>query len=178
MIKTYLSELRLYICNNLVCKIPSHTIRLWFYKNIMKFKIGTNSYVYLNCKFDSTLGLTMKNNVVINPRCRLDTRGTITIGEHVGIAEDVIILTSDHNVHSKKFEGRNLAVRIDDYAWVGTRAMILAGVTLNKGCVVAAGSVVTKSIPPYEIWAGVPAKKIGVRDKDLLYVINYKRVFH
>ncbi len=132
----------------------------------------------MHCRFDISSGLSLKNNVVISPRCRLDSRGTLTIGENVGIAEEVIILTADHDVGSSNFEGQNKAVIIEDYAWVGTRAMVLPGVTLGYATVVAAGSVVTKSIPPYEIWGGIPAKKIGVREKNLNYVMNYRRLFH
>jgi len=47
--------------------------------------------------------------------------------------------------------------------WIGTGCKILYGVHLGRGCIVGAGAVVNKSIPPYEIWAGVPAKKIGER---------------
>ena len=87
-------------------------------------------------------------------------------------------MTADHNVNSSRFEGQNKAVIIEDYVWVGTRAMILPGVTLGHGAVVAAGAVVTKSIPAFEIWGGIPARKIGERNSDLRYLVNYKRVFH
>lgn len=178
MIKSFLGELKLYICNNIVSKIPSHSIRMVFYRKVMKFKIGKNCFIFMNCKFDMSSGLILKKNVTINAGCRLDTRGTIIIGEHVGIAEDVIILTADHNVNSPKFEGRNIGVVIEDYAWVGTRAMLLPGVNIGYGAIVAAGAVVTKSVPALEIWAGVPAKKIGNRSKNLSYKVNYKRLFH
>lgn len=178
MIKSFFGELKLYICNHVVSKIPSHSIRLAFYRNVMKFKIGKDSNIFMNCRFDMSSGLILKNNVAISPRCRLDTRGTITIGQHVGISEDVIILTADHNIRSEYFEGQNKGVFIEDYVWVGTRATILPGVNLGKGAVVAAGAMVTKSIPPFEIWAGIPAKKIGNRSTKLSYKVDYKRFLH
>ena len=52
---------------------------------------------------------------------------------------------------------------IGDHVWVGANAVILKSVQISLGGVVAAGAVVTKSIPPNEIWGGVPAKKIGER---------------
>ncbi len=178
MIKSILAEIKLYICNHVVSKIPSHTFRLTFYRTIMNFSIGKDCYIFMNCRFDMSSGLYLKNNVAISPRCRLDTRGTITIGENVGIAEDVIILTADHNIKSSNFDGQNKGVTIGDYAWIGTRAMILPGVSLGRGSVIAAGAVVTKSVPEYEIWGGVPARKIGIRVKDLTYKMDYKRLFH
>lgn len=51
--------------------------------------------------------------------------------------------------------------------WVGTNVTILKGVTLGRGCIIAAGAVVTKSVPPYTIYGGVPAKFIGLRFKSI-----------
>ena len=174
MIKKILAELKLYTCNKIVAKIPSHRFRLWFYKKVMKFAIGKKSTVFLNCSFDSSSGFTMGNNCVLNAKCRMDTRGTITIGENVSISEEVVVLTADHDPYTPNFYGKIKTVNIDDYVWIGTRAMILPGVTLHKGCLVA-GAVVTKSVPPFEIWGGVPAKKIGVRNKELQYTVDYRR---
>ncbi len=58
---------------------------------------------------------------------------------------------------------------IDDYVWIGIGVIVLQGVHIAKGAVVCAGAVVTKDVGEYEIVAGVPAKKIGERNKDLDY---------
>lgn len=176
--KRFLNEFRLYFCNHWVSSIPSHTIRLWYYRKIMKFKIGPNSSVFLNCSFDMPNGLEIESNCVINGKCRLDTRGKISIGKNVSISEEVIILTADHNPRSSDFEGQNKEVNIHDYVWIGTRAIILPGVELQEGAMVASGAVVSKSVPPYEIWGGVPAKKIGDRARNLSYNVVYRRLMH
>ena len=62
--------------------------------------------------------------------------------------------------------GRCEPIEIADNVWIGANAVILRGVTIGQGAVVAAGAVVTKKIPPNEIWGGLPARKIGER-KDL-----------
>lgn len=145
---------------------------------MMRFKIGRNTSVLLNCSFDTTTQLDIGNNTVINSRCRLDNRGGITIGNNVSISQEVVILTADHNMDCPLFEGRTEAVIISDYVWIGTRATILPGVSIGKGAVIAAGAVVTKDVASYAVVAGVPAKEIGTRNPDLQYTLKYRRLFH
>ena len=68
-------------------------------------------------------------------------------------------------------------VVIEDYAWIGARAMILPGVTIGKGAVLGASAVATKNVPEYSIFAGIPAKQIGIRSRELRYQLNYSPYF-
>jgi acetyltransferase-like isoleucine patch superfamily enzyme len=61
------------------------------------------------------------------------------------------------------------AVIIEDYVWLCFRSIILPGVKLGKGCVVASGAVVTKDVPPFTVVAGVPARVVGTRNQSLTY---------
>lgn len=167
----------LYIANRIVARIPSHTIRLWFYRRVMKYTIGKGSYIFMDAWLDCKEGLSMGVNSVINRNCRLDTRGTISIADNVSISAEVAILTADHDPNDSHFAGRLSPIKIEDYVFIGTRAMILPGVTLGRGAVVAAGAVVTKTVEPYSIVAGVPARKIGERNPDLRYSFPYYRLF-
>jgi len=176
--KKVLSEFRLYLCNEWVAGFPSHTFRNFYYRNIMKFNIGPNCSILMHCKFDCTTNFNIGENSVVNQRCRLDNRGGISIGENVSISEQVIILTADHNVDSAEFEGRSKPVTIGDYVWIGTRVIILPGVSIGKGALVAAGAVVTKDVMPYAIVGGVPARVIRMRSEDLNYKTGYHRLFH
>jgi acetyltransferase-like isoleucine patch superfamily enzyme len=168
-VRVFFSELRLYLCNEWVSKVPSHAFRKWFYRKAMGFKIDNQANVFMHCSFDSTKGLKVGKLSVINANCRLDTRGGISIGRKVAIASDVIILTADHDVNSFNFLGRNREVVVDDYVWIGTRAMILPGVTIGYGAVIAAGAVVSRDVAPFSIVGGVPAKPIGRRNEELSY---------
>ncbi len=167
----------LYITNHAINRIPSHSIRQAWYKGVWRCAIGRQSYIFMGTVFDTRGAFKLGPGSVVNQNCRLDNRGGIAIGSSVSISADVIILTADHDPNSRTFEGRCRPVVIDDYVFVGTRAMILPGVTLGKGSVVAAGAVVTKSVAPYSIVAGVPAKTIGQRTPDLDYSLNYGRLF-
>jgi acetyltransferase-like isoleucine patch superfamily enzyme len=172
-----LSELRLYICNEIVSALPSHRIRHWFYSKVMKFALHPHCSVFMHCSFDCAAGLVVGEYTVIHSKCRLDSRGGLFIGSRVSISQDVIVLTADHIVNSENFEGRTRQVVIEDYAWIGTRATILPGVRIGKGAVVAAGAVVIKDVDDYSIVGGVPAKLIGTRSHNLNYGEVYTRLF-
>lgn len=102
------------------------------------------------------------------------TRSKVIIGNHVMFGPDVIIQGGNHRIdivgrymdtitEKEKRPQDDQDVIIEDDVWVGSRAVILHGVTLGQGCVIAAGSVVTKDVPRYAIVAGVPAKVIKYR---------------
>lgn len=159
--------------------IPSHKLRLAYYRYIMRFRIGLGSSIFMGCKFDSHGGFSMGTNSVVNDGCFLDTRGSIYVGNCVVIASGAWIITAKHNVDSPAFDGILSCVKINDYAFLGRRSMVLQGCEIGRGAVLGAGSVLTKSIPDYEIWAGNPAKKIGQRSQTTFhYKCQYMRLFH
>lgn len=167
----------LYITNRVVAHIPFHFIRLAFYRYYMGLEIDRGSNIFMEAWFEEKKNFRMGKNSIINQKCRLDNRGFIVIGDSVSISAEVCILTADHDPQSHDFSGSNRPVTIEDYVFIGTRAMILPGVTLGKGSFVAAGAVVTKNVDPFTIVAGVPAKPIGRRCSDLNYSASYSRLF-
>ena len=176
--RSFFSELRLYVCNHFVSRFPSELVRIIYYRRIMDFEIGNGVTIQLGARFDCTRGLNIRSNCVINKGCRLDSRGGIQIGSNVSISEDVCILTADHDPNTSDFRGRTRPVVIEDYVFIGTRAMILPGVTLHRGAIVAAGAVVSRDGAALDIVGGIPARTIGKRNPDLAYVAEYSRFFH
>ena len=95
--------------------------------------------------------------------------GLITIGNNVMMSPGVSIYAENHNFLDStlpmKEQGVTVSfVTIEDDCWIASNSCILAGVTIGKGSVVAAGSVVTKNVPPYSVVAGIPATVIKSRN--------------
>ncbi len=166
-------DLLMFICNRIIGGIPSHRIRQAFYRQVMRLEIGKDSHIFMDAWIETRGNFKMSHNSVVNQNCRLDNRGQITIGSNVNISAGVVILTADHDLHTPEFHGRAKPVVISDYAFIGTGAMILPGVTIGFGSAVGAGAVVTHDVPDRTIVAGSPARVIGVRECDLNYTVNY-----
>lgn len=100
------------------------------------------------------------NNSFIHSFTKLIAMEKIEIGDNCAISWDVQIMDSD--IHSTIINGEisqeTKPVKIGNYVWIGSKAIILKGVTIGDGAIVAAGSVVTKNVPPKAIVAGNPAK--------------------
>lgn len=156
-----LKYLGLYIMNSIINKLPSHYLRYFFYKHIFQVKIDISASILRNVKLLYPRNITIGKNSIINWGALIDGRGAkVIIGSNVDIAPEVNIWTLQHDPDSVTHEVKSKNVFINDYCWIGNRAIILPGVTLTEGTVVAAGSVVTKSTEPYSLYGGVPAKKI------------------
>jgi maltose O-acetyltransferase len=159
--QTVLLEFWLLVLRLVGC-IPIHTFRKFFYL-ISGVKMPFDSNIYLGANFFNPAGVSIGHDSLIGNHCFLDGRAPLTIGNHVDIASEVLIYNDEHNLNSPDFGNSYGSVTIKDYVFIGPRAIILPGVIIGQGAVVAAGAVVTKNIPDFEIWGGVPAKKISDR---------------
>ena len=157
--------------------LPSHNLRKLIYK-IGGVKIGKGSTIHMGAVFYDPTNIKIGEDTIVGEKTVLDGRASLVIGDHVDIASEVMIYTSQHDIHDPKFVAKENPVIIRDYAFIGPRAIIIPGVTIGKGAVVAAGAVVTHDVEPYKIVGGVPAKEIGERKaKDLNYRLGRPRLF-
>jgi acetyltransferase-like isoleucine patch superfamily enzyme len=159
-----------YVTNHIVAHLPSFTIRHAWYRRVLGIQLGENTAVHLGCYVwfygpggIRRTGVSIGKNTWISRNCTIDVRGGLTIGDNVAVSPDVMILTASKKPNDPGFGLGHKRVTIDDHVWIGTRAMILPGVALGRGAVVAAGSVVTHDVAPMAIVAGVPARAVGVR---------------
>lgn len=137
--------------------------------------IGDNVTIHDNTIIECTgvirnlgVGLIIGNNVGIAQNCFIQVRGNVSIGNNVIFGPGVSIFSENHVYDDPEtpisFQGvSRMGVAIEDGAWLGTHSIILDGVSIGNNSVVAAGSIVTKNVPPFSIVAGVPAKIIKLR---------------
>jgi len=157
--------------------IPSHTTRLLLYRTLFGISIGPHSSVHMRCRFYRPSSVSIGHNSIINREVLLDGRYPLTVGNNVSVSEEVMFLTLEHDPDSRTFENRGAPIIVKDRVFIGTRAIILPGVTIGEGAVVAAGAVVTRDVEPYSIVAGVPARFLRQRTRDLEYKLNYRKMF-
>lgn len=118
-----------------------------------KFSFHSGLYLVVNENANLILGSGYTNNNV-----EINCFKSIEIGENVIISKGVIIRDSDNHILNGNYDQISMPIIIRDNVWIGIRAIILKGVTIGEGAVVAAGAVVNKDVPAYSLVGGVPAK--------------------
>lgn len=176
-LQSYLLDFELWVLHTLVTWLPSHTLRNGIYR-LVGIKLGRNSTIHTGARFYQPSNIEIGEGSIIGFGATLDGRAPLKIGNHVDIASEVMIYNSEHDVHAEDFHPIEAPVVIEDYVFIGPRAIILPGVILGEGCVVGAGAVVTKDVQPKQIVGGIPAKGIGERQvKKLDYKLGRFRLF-
>ena len=167
-----------FLCD-LIIKIQKVLPFLWdeflcvFYKRAMKY---CGQHVYLRPSqgdFKGLQNLSIGDDTSIPKGCVFYcTKAPLTIGKKVVFGPRPTIITGDHRIdvvgnyimdNIEKLPENDAPVVIEDDVWCGANVTILKGVTIGRGSVIAAGAVVTKSVPPYSIAGGVPAKVLKAR---------------
>ncbi|WP_441546136.1 acyltransferase [Citrobacter freundii] len=164
-----MKALVIFIWDIFVSRLPCNYIRRLYFTRLLKNSINEPVSLLRNINITSVGGVFIDRQSTVNKNVYLDGRGGVNIGANVSISPDVKIITASHDVNSPEFALQLKPVTIEDYVWVCTAAIILPGVTLGYGSVIAAGAVVTKNVAPYAIVAGNPAHVIGYRNKKLCY---------
>lgn len=141
--------------------------RVWYISKVLKIMLFHSETI-----FENGVYISDGKNVSIGMHCHINERVFIQgakIGNFVMIAPDVSILNNTHSysnlcipmIKQELISDSNPV--IEDDVWIGRNVIILHGITIGKGSIIGAGSVVTKNVEPFSIMGGVPAKKIKSR---------------
>lgn len=145
-------------------------IRSWFYFHIKwRGKVKYTGFVRVmkGTKFERS-GITIGNNVQFGPNCLILAQ--VEFHNNILMASNVAFIGKNDHCFDVPCQtiwngqrGNDGKTIVEDDVWIGHGAIILAGVKVGKGSILAAGSVLTKDIPPCEIWGGNPARKLKDR---------------
>lgn len=169
-------SLRLYAAN-VAGMVPFYAVRHATLRGLARWRIGAGSVVHRGTRLFCLGGVSVGEGTVINGECWIDGRRGVRIGNHVSVSIGCRLLTLSHDPQSAEFAPLGAEIVIEDFSWIGAFAMILPGVHVGRGAVVAAGAVVTRSVPPYTIVAGVPARAVGERRHDVDYRLDHAPLF-
>jgi maltose O-acetyltransferase len=172
-LKCWVGALAAYGYNYWLTRLPVRSLRQG-YLSWWLGALGHGTSVQMNCQFLNGRKVHFGARNVINFGCVFDGRKfSIRTGDDVSIGPEAAILNLGHDPQSPAFADRGGDVNIGNRVWIGYRAIILPGITIGDGVVVGAGAVVTKSVAPYTMVAGNPARKIGERNQDLRYQLDF-----
>lgn len=157
--------------------VPSHSVRNFMYRHVFQIHLAKTACIYYGVEIRAPWNLYIDDGTIIGDKAILDARNGIYIGKNVNLSTGVWIWTMQHNVNSENFSSEGAPVFISDRSWLSCRTVILPGVHVAEGTVIAAGAVCTKDTEPFKIYGGVPCKKINERSSRLNYMFNGKSLF-
>ena len=169
--------LSLYKAVNFLPRLFNKAIVMPWKRKMLK-SCGNNVYIGPYVKINGWENVVIGNDCVIGPNMNIiSTRANVNIGDHVVFGPNVTVVTGNHRIDvvgkyiseigdDDKRPEDDMDVVFEGDNWIGTNAIILKGVKIGMGSVIAAGAVVTHDTEPYSIMGGVPAKKITMRFND------------
>lgn len=152
-------------------KLPAHWLRRALYR-AFGMQLESRAVVYMGAEVRHPANIRIGRGSIVGHRAILDGRNGIRIGRNVNLSTGVWIWTVQHDPASPQFADVGGPVVIGDHAWLSCRTVVLPGVTIGEGAVVAAGAVVTRDVPPWTIVGGVPARPIGQRPREIDYELG------
>ncbi|HSK50906.1 MAG TPA: acyltransferase [Solirubrobacterales bacterium] len=150
-------------------KLPSRRLRSLIARRALGMQLHPKATLYQWRDLREPRGIAVGEGSIVGLWATIDGRRGVEIGEHVNLSSEVALWTLQHDPDDPHFGVRGGSISIGDRAWISFRATILPGVRIGRGAVVAANAVVTGDVPDYAIVAGVPAKVIGERSRELEY---------
>lgn len=175
--KRYLGALINFLFNEIITHIPIHFLRKGYLRLFNK-KIHSKSVILMHTKIPNFWNLEIGQNSIINQYCHLDCRQyKVVIKDNVDIGPYTKIWTLGHNPNDENHALYGGDVTIKNHVWIASGVTILPNLKIDTGAVVAASSLVHKSVGEKEIVGGNPAKFIKKRMNSLSYQINYRPLF-
>ncbi len=153
-----------FFTNTILSPFPSRRVRYYGLK-LLGMKLSKNVRFYQGFHIRNPKQVQIEDGVSIGPKVLLDGRKGLKIGKSAVLGYECIIWTLNHDYNDINFCGKGAPVEIGAYSWICSRSIILPGIKIGEGAVVASGAIVTRDVPPYTVVGGIPARVLGNREK-------------
>src|SRR4051812_29942488 len=157
--------------------LPSRRLRKWWLRGLGA-TLGPGCVLFAGTTVLGVERLRIGARANIGWRCVLDARGGLTIGEDAVIASDTQLISGRHDIDDDDFTAYFDPITVGDHAWLATRSLVIGGVNIGRGAVVAAGAVVTRDVDERMVVGGVPARVIRKRTGGLDYRNTFDPPLH
>lgn len=152
-------------------RVPCQKYRTFILKHVFQMEIADHVVIYSWGIIRAPWNISIGRGTIVGSDASLDGRNFIKIGENVNISTGINIYTEQHDINDPYFRSLNSggSVVIENRAWISSHSIILPNVHVGEGAILASGALTAKDLDAFGIYAGVPAKKIGERTRELKY---------
>jgi acetyltransferase-like isoleucine patch superfamily enzyme len=168
-----------YALNHVVNRIPLVGARMRAYAALgVKFDEISTTQISLGVEMWIGHRLTMGARSTIGQRCYIDARAGIRVDSDVSVSREAALLTATHDPDDPEFAATLAPVHLEQRCWIGMRSLVMPGVRVGEGAVVAAGALVTSDVERYTVVAGIPAKILRKRREPMSYKLDWRPSWH
>ncbi|MDQ6763764.1 MAG: putative colanic acid biosynthesis acetyltransferase [Bacteroidota bacterium] len=153
-----------------VCSWTPATFHGWraFILRTFGARLGKSNFIYPSCKIWAPWLLKTEDVITIGPGVEIYNPGGVYLGHHSVLSQDAYLCGATHDYNSKDFTYLQKTINIAPYSWICAKAIVLPGVICGEGSVLGAGSVTSKNLEPWMIYAGNPAQFVKKRNNFLI----------
>jgi putative colanic acid biosynthesis acetyltransferase WcaF len=142
--------------------IPLSCLKCWILRSFGAL-IGQGVYIKPGVRVKFPWYLNVGDHCWIGEDAWIDNLAPVTIGSHVCISQGAYLCTGNHDWTTRNMKLFRRPITLEDSCWVGARCIVCPGVTVGTGTILAAGTVLTRSVPPFQVWRGNPANYLRER---------------
>jgi putative colanic acid biosynthesis acetyltransferase WcaF len=130
----------------------------------LRAQLGPNCHFYPSSRIWAPWNLICSDQVTAGEDAQIYNPAPITLGSHALLSQEAYLCGATHDYNDPAFPLLAFTMQLGAYAWVGARASVAPGVNFGDGAVLGLGSVATRDLEPWSVYAGAPAVKINERD--------------
>lgn len=126
-------------------------------------QLGVDCHIYPAARIWAPWNLVCDDGVAIADGAEVYNPAVVTLRSHVVVSQGAYLCGASHDYNDPAFPMISAPIEVGRFAWIASRASVLMGVTVEEGAVLALGSIATKDLEAWGVYAGIPARRVGTR---------------